>query len=165
MSPYLFIREYIEMNAPFTAFNGMPIAREFRIFSDCGKLTHFQPYWIPDAISKASIDNWKEVLKEQHIITDDEWKPLVDAANKVTAEIGGHWSVDFCQGKNGTWYLIDMAVAQRSFKWKPDTFDWNFKSKDEERAEQEAKFRGWIKENKDVSDEKRASTTMGSRAR
>jgi len=137
MSNHLFIREFIPMNYAFKAFNKMPIAREFRIFSDNGVLTHIQPYWIPDSIVRADKENWKELLKAQHQIEKYEKEMLVKTASRITRKLKGHWSVDFCEAETGEWCLIDMALADVSFKWNPDEFDWDFVSEDEKRTEME----------------------------
>ena len=31
------------------------------------------------------------------------------------SRLEGKWSVDFAKGKNGLWYLIDMALAENSY--------------------------------------------------
>lgn len=123
--PYqaLIFREYIKMNTLFHAFHGkMPVNPEYRFFVSEGKVECFHWYWIKDAIEKGSRDlpkNWNELLtkSQNEIINSDGLKQLQGFAEKVSSVVPGRWSVDFCQAKDGTWYLIDMA--QWCDSWHP----------------------------------------------
>jgi hypothetical protein len=74
-------------------------------------------YWIQEAITNPSIENWQEVLEEINIETPEEIKLLSDYAELVAKELSGFWSIDFCKAKDGRWILIDMATGERS--WHP----------------------------------------------
>jgi len=112
------LREYIQMNNLFTAFHGrMPVNPEIRFFID-GKILCWHWYWIEDAIYNASTENWKEILNEcKNSITEEEIETLNKYAEIISKRLEGYWSVDFCQGKDGTWYLIDCALGENS--WHP----------------------------------------------
>ena len=43
---------------------------------------------------------------------------LTGYASMVARAIEGFWSVDFCKGADGQWYLIDMATGANS--WHPE---------------------------------------------
>lgn len=116
------VREYIEMDSKFTAFLGyMPINTERRYFIKNNKVQCRHPYWIEGAIGeslKSLPKNWKELLKKTNIQTKEEIELLTNYANKVAEVIDGYWSVDFCKGKDGKFYLIDMAKGDES--WHPN---------------------------------------------
>lgn len=121
----LVFREYIEMNSKFKAFYGkMPVNPERRYFVDKGKLVCEHWYWIEDAIEQGSPEgllpkDWKDLLKSfEHELTSEEMNLLEEHALKVAAQFDGYFSVDFCKGRDGTWYLIDMARGVCS--WHPD---------------------------------------------
>ncbi|HEC21186.1 MAG TPA: hypothetical protein ENI70_01585 [Candidatus Peregrinibacteria bacterium] len=119
----LVFREFIEMDWKFKAFHGnLPIPPERRYFIKDGKVVEHFPYWIEDAIAKGISrnlpENWRELLAEMNRETEEEVKLLTKYAEMVAKRIDGYWSIDFCRAKDGTWYLIDMAAGEDS--WKPD---------------------------------------------
>jgi len=57
-------------------------------------------------------------LKELNTETTDEIEILTGYAEMVARVLDGYWSVDFAYGKNGKWYLIDMATGEHS--WHPE---------------------------------------------
>lgn len=115
----ILVREFLTLSAPFTAFGGLPIAREFRFFADSERVHCWHPYWPIDSIEGhgPSAGNWRELLAEIHTVpkVPELWLMAVAAARAVG---GGSWSVDFCEDVNGKWWLADMAVAADSFHWE-----------------------------------------------
>ena len=111
------VREFLSLKAEFTAFFGeMPVAREFRLFIKAGELEHIQFYWPAESIEKPSCEDWLPRLQRMAVITDAEKKLIVDRAVDVCRLLGPEsWSVDFAQGNNDEWYLIDMARGEVSF--------------------------------------------------
>lgn len=111
-------REFIELNYKFKAFDGLPIAKERRYFvKDKAILCHHH-YWIKEAIRFWSTDepaNWLEQLEGLNREDEDEVKLLSKYSEMVGKALEGYWSVDFAQGKDGTWYLIDCALGNDSF--------------------------------------------------
>ena len=47
-----------------------------------------------------------------------EIKLLSNYSQKIADVFDDYWSVDYCNAKDGTWYLIDMAEGDKS--WRPD---------------------------------------------
>jgi hypothetical protein len=119
----LVFREYIPMNTIFKAFYGqLPINPEYRIMIKNGVIDRMFWYWVEDAIEisrfNPQVKNWKRVLKNaQKSVTAETMMKLQDMATLVEKEVEGYWSVDFCQAKDGTWYLIDMGAGNLS--WQP----------------------------------------------
>lgn len=117
------IREYIELDFRFRAFRGMPVAAERRYFIKNGKVLCHHPYWAEDAIAEARIhkpplpENWRQLLRELNTESEEEISILTGYARKIARVFKGYWSVDFARARDGTWYLIDMAVGERS--WHP----------------------------------------------
>ena len=112
------IREYIEMESKYTAFENMPVNPERRYFIKDGKVVCHHSYWIKEAIRRPSVDNWEALSDEMNLETPDEIELLTNYSEKVARVIkDGFWSIDFCKAKDGRWILIDMAVGERS--WHP----------------------------------------------
>lgn len=105
----------------FTAFGGMPITREFRLFADSERqrVHHLQPYWPPHAIEGYCKAEWRAPLARASAITQAETDELGAMALRAATAVGGDWSVDFLQDRDGHWWLTDMALACTSFKWDP----------------------------------------------
>jgi hypothetical protein len=114
----LVLREYISLEAPFTAFAGLPIARERRYFVRDGKVVCHHPYWPEDAIERPSEEDWRELLAELNEESEAEIMCLSNYAGAIAGVVDGYWSVDFAKAQNGLWYLIDMAVGEES--WHPE---------------------------------------------
>ncbi len=134
------LREFLTLEAPFRAFKDMPIAREYRLFAENGKVLCWHPYWPPDSINfwnlppeeKARIQKlasleetlkvhweptgWREQLAEISKFPDD---PRIEAIARVASKaVGGYWSIDVCRVQNDGYYLTDMAVGEKSFHWE-----------------------------------------------
>lgn len=126
-------RKYILMKNLFTAFYGdMPVNPEMRFFVKDGKLMCYHWYWVEDAIEQGTPKDklpikWKDILRQtKRSMSGNEILWLENEAEKVAKALPGFWSVDFCQAKNGTWYLIDMAEAQKS--WHPENCKFHHKN-------------------------------------
>jgi hypothetical protein len=118
----LVIREFLDLESSFRAFIGnMPITKERRYFVKDGKVICHHPYWPVTAFNNhpaRMVDdiNWKqklEILNQE----DDSESILVNYAEKVSWAVDGYWSIDFAKGRNGKWYLIDMALGENSYHW------------------------------------------------
>ncbi len=115
------VRRYLDLPAPFTAFGGLPISREFRFFADSDRVICRHPYWPADAVERhidgERPDNWREMMwdlrhKMGEINAIDE---MAIAAARACG--GGRWSVDFAQDRDGKWWLLDMATMEQSYHW------------------------------------------------
>jgi hypothetical protein len=138
------VREWLDLEAAFSAFGyapgaddapGHPIAREWRFFAEAGRgVLCAHPYWPADAIkfrprrtgrllpsgmfelTSGEPEGWREKLRELHRPID---MPLLEGLAVQAAEAcpGVAWSVDFARLTDGSWRLIDMALAGHS--WHP----------------------------------------------
>ena len=116
------LRELLHLESTFTAFDGMPVARERRYFAEDGSVLCHHPYWPEEAIEEGWSrprlpDDWRERLALLNDESDDP-SSLGEWAGAVTKTLGGAWSVDFARSRDGRWWLIDMAVAGQS--WHPE---------------------------------------------
>jgi hypothetical protein len=114
------IREYIPMATLFTAFYGeMPVNPEYRFFIKDGKVLCHHWYWVTDAMQNPAMKDWKgRISKCMKKIDKDGDIARLDGYAKMVAEVlKGSWSIDFCLGADGTWYLIDAAESFKS--WHP----------------------------------------------
>ena len=118
----LVFREFILLNSTFTAFDGLPIAKERRYFIADGQVSCHHPYWIESAVegswTKPTDPNWQSKLAELNEETPEEIKLLSLYVGLVATIMPGYWSVDFAEAKSGIWYLIDMAEGGKSFHQK-----------------------------------------------
>ena len=117
------IREYIPPAATFKAFGGLPISPERRYFVRDGDVVCHHPYWIEDAIQNANHCDWRFLLSVLNNEAATEVPLLTGYAEQVARELGGDWSIDFMLGRDGTWYLIDIATAMQS--WHPPCEKWD----------------------------------------
>ena len=116
------VREYLRLDAPFTAWRGLPIARERRYFVRDGEVLCHHPYWPPEALeslgANPSIPNWRQELAR----LNEEPPPEVNLLSSMAADVGkalpGYWSIDFAMDVCGVWWLIDMAAGKAS--WHPE---------------------------------------------
>jgi hypothetical protein len=118
------VRDLIQTKPLFTChrYNNFPVTREFRVFVENGEVTHLQPYWPPGAVDEGEPDeeDWKEKLAAiSELEHDDEWQVRELAERAWSAMEGQDWSVDLLQDVHGRWWVIDMALAERSFRWDP----------------------------------------------
>ncbi len=112
--PYDFwaIRELIPTKTQFTFFQDMPITTEVRYFVRDGKIECSHPYWDRGAFSGQVADEQFEKLET---ITDEDREELNEMATYVSRIFSGSWSVDFLKGSDGKWWMIDMAIGERSY--------------------------------------------------
>lgn len=118
---HFMIREFLDLNYSFTAFDDFPVAREFRLFADSEEVKCMHPYWPEDTIrfnKGKEVEGWKEGLKKHHEMPAEiaDIKAMAIQAVKLISQ--GEWSVDFAQDKSGKWWLIDMATAESSYHWE-----------------------------------------------
>jgi hypothetical protein len=122
----LLVREWVDVEAAFTAFDGLPIGTEFRVFAtpDDHLCTHY--YWPADSITGHADppgDCWRR-HRSDAAATD------LPATLRAVAKAAAHearlddgesraWSVDFARDRDGDWHLIDMALAADS--WHPSS--------------------------------------------
>lgn len=113
------IREWLNLDSPFSAFGGHAIAREWRFFADWQSIKCFHPYWPEDSIQFFGIpepNDWRESLKLLHVVPEniDELKKLAMSAASL---YGCYSSVDIAMDTGGKWWLTDMATAEDSYHW------------------------------------------------
>lgn len=125
--PYrsIYVREWLDLNSAFTAFQGTPIASEVRVFVNDGDIWDSGFYWPHDAIEDGYHrqdlpDDWESTLDNlrEHALSQVE-ADVYPLAERVAAEFPGYWSVDFAETEAGDWYCIDMAKGEAS--WHPDS--------------------------------------------
>jgi hypothetical protein len=118
------VREFLNLKSTFTAFAGyMPINKERRYFVDEGLIKCHHPYWPESAFNNhpermANDPDWKKKLRELNREDEEEIRLLSFYSNLVTSSVRGHWSIDYAQAVDGTWYLIDMALGNNSWHMK-----------------------------------------------
>ena len=114
------VRRFLDLNVIFTAFDGLPIAMEWRYFATAEQVMCRHFYWPEDAIQfwdAEEPEDWRRRLREMALLEPPPelaaWAvQAVKACPKAKS-----WSVDFAQDIDGQWSLIDMATADRS--WHP----------------------------------------------
>lgn len=105
------VREFIETESYFNYFGNMPITKERRYFVRNGKIECHHNYWDRRAF-KDDIDEKR--FKELSSLSEEDEKELERMAAYIADIFHGYWSVDFLKGKDGRWYLTDMAIGERS---------------------------------------------------
>ncbi len=112
------IREFMELDVRFTAFNGFPVAREFRFFVKAGRLQCWHPYWFPSAMVDPSTEDYISILAEMEKLSEVGLELLTGYAEKIGGALDkfpSYWSIDFCRLADGTWAVTDMATGSNSY--------------------------------------------------
>ncbi|MDD4888365.1 MAG: ATP-grasp domain-containing protein [Phycisphaerae bacterium] len=120
------VRQFVPLVSGFSAWRGLPIARERRYFIRDGQVVCHHPYWpagalLPLAERGELPPDWIQALAFLNQEPADELVTLTAHAQAVASlpEFRrGYWSIDFALGQNGVWYAIDMAAGERS--WHPE---------------------------------------------
>jgi hypothetical protein len=114
------VREFLETEPAFHAFDEMPVTKERRYFVRDGEVICRHPYW-PEAAfegrSFPSREDWREKLAVMNSESPEEVEELTALSRRAAAAVPGFWSVDWLRTKNRGWVLIDMAEGERSFHW------------------------------------------------
>jgi hypothetical protein len=138
-------RQFLDLQAPFQAFGGLPIAKERRVFveradevisnghcfqasKDEVRLT-ITPYWPKKAIQFSSqvgepID-WRNQLDVLNKMTGKDCKHIEQLAWQIydrVKHLHPNWSLDFAKDVRGHWWFIDAAAAEQS--WRPNKDDF-----------------------------------------
>ncbi len=123
----ILVREFLTLEAKFEAFSGLPVNREFRVFSAGLHDLCLHAYWphtaVEEHVDESKYPNWRADLSALHELSDIDRLELQALARQAVLAICraeksiGFWSVDFAQDVSGKWYLIDMATARDSFHW------------------------------------------------
>jgi hypothetical protein len=110
------VREFIKTEPYFSYFPGdMPITKERRFFVRNGTIECHHNYWDRKAF-KDDIDEKK--FKAMADLSEEDKKELSKMALYVGGMFSGYWSLDFLKGKDGQWYLTDMAIGEQSYHQK-----------------------------------------------
>lgn len=114
----LLVRQFLKLDASFSAFDGLPIAREWRLFSDGEKILCAHPYWPKETIKfKGKPPKyWKKQLADHHV-RPSKFNDLKKIAIRIARACEGRWSIDFAMDIYGIWWLIDMATMEDSWHW------------------------------------------------
>lgn len=115
----ILVREWLTLKASFTAFHGLPISNERRLFATPEKVLCQHHYWPAGAFEdghEPAIENWRELLQAIHDQPVPEELSIL-AVKAAAAAGGGTWSVDICQDVTGKYWITDMAVASDSYHW------------------------------------------------
>lgn len=124
------IRERIpyNLNKTATIYNGMPLRNEYRVFYDFDKkkLLYSVNYWDWDycykgieyvATDKIIYEAVYPKLQEHFLKMQETVEQLVSKHIKSVEGLSGQWSIDILEDEAGEFWLIDMAIAQRSAYW------------------------------------------------
>lgn len=123
----ILVREWIDIESEFNAFDGLPIGVEFRVFATPDEHLETHYYWPEESIENPSLPEtlWTSSRDQMALARRPPW---LGAAARMAAfeadfmhgidEPDRAWSVDFARDEDGQWYLIDMALAKDS--WHPE---------------------------------------------
>ncbi len=128
------VREFIESDHMKTPciYNGLPLRPEFRVFYDFDtrKPVFTANYWdfdyvyphLYDATDKIIFYHERKRIEGAYKKHKDSVQAMVADAMQNVQGLTGQWSVDILMDEDGSFWLIDMAIAQRSAYWelRPD---------------------------------------------
>ena len=130
------VREMLPTKPLFTAFNGMPICREFRLFVDGPQVVCRHAYWPRGSLIKGFplkprrhiAGQWWNISEKDYqlpknfdqlyeslcLFSEDDHFKLHQLASLAGKTLGGQWSVDLIETERG-WFVTDLALAHDSF--------------------------------------------------
>lgn len=111
----IMVRPFLQLKHERTAFNGLPVAKEWRIFSDGTRYQCAHYYWPEEALAGHMDDGGSA---DALVHWSNSWLPseALDAAERAAKLMeGGKWSIDFAEGEDGKLWLLDMATAGNSY--------------------------------------------------
>lgn len=109
----ILVREFLDLGTSGrTAFNGLPIGRELRVFADQRGIQCWHSYWPEEALTGKMDDGGEPEIIHQPSI-NMEMTEVAKAAARAMGQ--GKWSIDFAQDTQGMWWLLDMATAGNSY--------------------------------------------------
>jgi len=114
------VREFLQLESKFEAFQGMPVAREYRVFAEKGNVLCIHPYWPKEAMRfyKSTPLDWQSDLEFLSAIVERERIEKLALRAEAAINDGFPWSIDVCRDIAGKWWVTDMAPACRSYHWK-----------------------------------------------
>ena len=123
---HIILREMLNTEPLFYAFDGMPITKERRYFTTGGRVTDHHPYWPIAAVlegNPTAIDgsvlhdaDVADILSAASVETDDEIAELTALTERAAAAVTGDWSFDWLWTVDRGWVFIDAAHAERSYR-------------------------------------------------
>lgn len=118
---------YDRQNTP-CIYNGLPLRPEFRVFYDFDDRTPIftANYWdydyvyphLYEATDKIIFEHERECIESVFNAHKEQVEKMVAHAMAKVKGLHGQWSVDILLDERGKFWLIDMAVAQRSAYWE-----------------------------------------------
>lgn len=124
------VRKFIESSVGMTPciYNGLPLRPEFRVFYDFDvrKPIFTANYWDYDYVyphlyhvtDKIIFEHERERLEGVYAHFKDAVQDKVADAMQNVQGLTGQWSVDVLMDEREKFWLIDMAIAQRSAYWE-----------------------------------------------
>lgn len=124
------VRKFIESSVGMTPciYNGLPLRPEFRVFYDFDTREPIftANYWDYDyvyphlyhATDKIVFEHERERLEGVYAHFKDAVQDKVADAMRDVQGLTGQWSVDVLMDEREKFWLIDMAIAQRSAYWE-----------------------------------------------
>ena len=116
-SSAIMVREFIRVKHERTAFGGLPIGQEWRVFADQISEQCHHGYWPEEALS-GHMDDGKEPSAPAltHPLGGWIYTDALDASALAAKAMGaGKWSIDFVKDVNDKVWLVDMATAGNSY--------------------------------------------------
>jgi hypothetical protein len=125
-SSAIMVRPWLDIKHNRTAFGGLPIGREWRVFADQRGVQCAHGYWPEEALdghmddgqppSAPSADWSRFWMPSDRLQVNWNRGDIADAAAQAAKAMGQlKWSVDFAEDVNGEVWLLDMATAMNSF--------------------------------------------------
>lgn len=128
------VREFIESPLGKTPciYNGLPLRPEFRVFYDfdAGKPIFTVNYWdydyvyphLYEATDKIVFEHERKRIEGAYNLYKEYVQQMVAETMQDAQGLSGQWSVDILLDERDKFWLIDMAIAQRSAYWemRPD---------------------------------------------
>ena len=127
------VRELLKPGVRFhcKAYCGLPASLEIRFFVNDGEITHAQPYWPVGALEEGEAEFAPGLVAigpksyDPIRVVWEGWSGLCEKVRIISREFerleggGDEWSMDLYVDHRGLWFVTDMALGARSFRYDP----------------------------------------------
>lgn len=113
----LAVREWLDIDYFFTAWDGKKVGVEIRTFVSNGEVESWCFDW-PRNQLQPDVEGWEELYQKTQTKAEERVSEILPQAQKVAERFedagSGEWSVDFVLTTEDGWYCTDMAPKRMS---------------------------------------------------
>jgi hypothetical protein len=116
------VQQLVPLAANFTAYEGLPVGREFRVFLRDGEPLCVHPYWPLRAVElgRPADPFWPDAYASMtELKPDAERKVILNLARRAAINLPGDWAIDWAATCDGRWMVSDASPGELAWH-QPD---------------------------------------------